>query len=908
MSSGFSRIPPHSLEAEESIVGGILLDNEAFDKVADVITPDDFYVERNGRIFGAMRSLSEEGLPMDAVTLADRLKQRDELPKVGGLAYIIELTEKVPTAANIEQYARIVSEKATVRRMIRVSTEIVEKAYSGGIETRAFVDDAERAIYEISEDSVRSGPRKIDALVVDSVARIETLIKNHSSVTGVATGFDDLDKLTAGFQPSDLIIVAGRPSMGKTAFCLNIAENAALDFGFGVAVFSLEMSSDQLVMRMLCSQARLDLSRVRTGNLRDRDFKNLALTAGRLGTAPIYIDDTPALSVIELRARARRLKRDPEANLGLIIVDYLQLMRGHGEDNREQEISNISRSLKALAKELHVPVIALSQLNRAVEARADKKPMLSDLRECVPGDTPVVLGDGRRVMIRDLVGKKPRVISVTPDGSLVCADSDKVWKVGKRAVQRIELASGRTIRATRDHRLLGATGWQRVRDLRPGGYLALGRRLPEPENARSWSPDALKFLARLSGAGRVHAVSKTGALEIRFALRSAEEAADVAAFARSELDGRVRNAPGKSGSELCTVRSEVLSSWFDDLGITRSEDGHIGIPERLFRLKTADVARFVRHFCAVSGGIRVSEGAAGTRSAVRFIVPMRETAEALSAALLRLGIVAHMRRVGLADGSFEHHVLVHGGRAIEQYAQSVGAVASQRRALAHARQVAAVHAATEELEAVPAALLAAGEEKLRAHGLTEGMAERVRGTGRGRRTLHGASRSTVRQVADRLDDNVMRSWCASDLYWDRIVAVVPDGTEDVYDLTVPGPESWLADGIVSHNSGAIEQDADVIAFIYRDEFYNHDSPLQGIAEIVVGKQRNGPTGTIKLRFDREYARFQNLTSREDPDSDYYGPQGGTGGGPDDGGSGGYGENGDLGEPGGGQGSRDDIPL
>jgi replicative DNA helicase len=868
MSNGFSRIPPHSLEAEESIVGGILLDNEAFDRVADVVTPDDFYVERNGRIYGAMRSLSEQGLPMDTVTLADRLKQRDELPKVGGLAYLIELTEKVPTAANIEQYARIVAEKATVRRMIRVSTEIVEKAYAGGVEMRSFVDDAEKAIYEISEDSVRSGPRRIDALVVDSVAKIETLIKNRSSVTGIATGFDDLDNLTAGFQPSDLIIVAGRPSMGKTAFCLNIAENAALDYGAGVAVFSLEMSSEQLVMRMLCSQAMLDLSRVRIGNLRDKDFKALALTAGRLGTAPIYIDDTPALSVIELRARARRLKRDPDANIGLIIVDYLQLMRGNGEDNREQEISNISRSLKALAKELNVPVVALSQLNRAVESRADKKPMLSDLRECVPGDTPVVLSDGRRMMIRDLVGKAPRVVSVTAGGSLVRAETEKVWKVGKRAITRIELASGRTIRATRDHRLLGATGWQRVRDLRPGGYLALSRRLPEPENARSWSPESLKFLARLAGAGRVHSISKTGALEIRFALRSVDDAAEVAAFARSELDGRVRNASGKSGSRLCTIRSEVLASWFEDLGINHYVGGHIGLPRRLFRLKTTDVARFVRYFCAVCGSIRVSEGASGPLSSVRFVVPVRSTAEALSAAFLRLGIVAHMRRVGRTDGSFEHHVLVRGGRAIEQYARSVGAVASQRRALALARQAAAVHAATEELEAVPAALLAAGEEQLRAHGITESIAEGVGATGG--RTRHGASRSSVRQVAERFDDNVMRSWCASDLHWDRIVAVEPDGNEDVYDLTVPGPESWLADGIVSHNSGAIEQDADVIAFIYRDEFYNHDSPLQGIAEIVVGKQRNGPTGTIKLRFDREYARFQNLSSRDDPDSDYYG--------------------------------------
>ncbi|MBI5503588.1 MAG: replicative DNA helicase [Deltaproteobacteria bacterium] len=379
--AAFTRIPPHSIEAEESVIGGILIDTEAFDKIADIVTAGDFYVERHARIFAAMIQLTEQARPIDAITVTDRLKQSGELQRVGGSAYLIEIAEKVVSAANIEHYARIIHDKSMLRRLIRTSSDILAGAYESRGSTREFLDRAETAIFELSAESTHTALKRIDTLISGTVARIEQLFEKKQEVTGVPTGFYDLDRMTAGFQPSDLIIVAGRPSMGKTAFSLNIAEYAACECNIGVAVFSMEMSTDQVVMRMLCSQAEIDNSRVRTGHLRDRDIKKLALTAGKLGSAPIYIDDAAAQTVIELRAKARRLRHDPQANLGLIIVDYLQLMRGVGEDSREQEISAISRSLKALAKELGVPIIALSQLNRQVELRSDKRPGMADLRE-----------------------------------------------------------------------------------------------------------------------------------------------------------------------------------------------------------------------------------------------------------------------------------------------------------------------------------------------------------------------------------------------------------------------------------------------------------------------------------------------------------------------------------------------
>lgn len=375
------KLPPQSIEAEEAVLGGVLLDNTAIDRALDLVSPEEFYRESHRRIMRAMVELNQRGEPVDLITLTDVLKARSELADIGGAAYLAELVDKVPTAANTAYYARIVRQKAILRSLIQTATEIAMAGYESGADVDQFLDEAEHKIFAISERKVRPTFFRIRDIMVDSMKAIEQLYERKELVTGVPSGFIDLDRMTAGLQPSDLIIVAGRPSMGKTAFALNIAEYAAVQSKIGVAIFSLEMSKEQLVLRLLCSQARVDQSRVRAGLAAEQDFPRLALAASRLADSPIYIDDTPALSVLELRAKARRLKRDRDANLGLIVVDYLQLMRGHDSDSREQEISSISRALKALAKELNVPVVALSQLNRQVETRADKRPVMADLRE-----------------------------------------------------------------------------------------------------------------------------------------------------------------------------------------------------------------------------------------------------------------------------------------------------------------------------------------------------------------------------------------------------------------------------------------------------------------------------------------------------------------------------------------------
>ncbi|MFQ5900050.1 MAG: replicative DNA helicase [Thermodesulfobacteriota bacterium] len=390
----FHKLPPQSIEAEQSVLGGILLSDGAIDKVLEILNEEDFYRDSHRKVFKGMVSLSDKSDPIDIITLTETLKKQKLLEDVGGASFISALADSVPTAANITHYARIVKEKFILRKVIEAATEIVTSSYDTVKNSDEFLDYAERLIFEIAEKRVNPSFSSMRELVTVSFKALEKLYENKELVTGVPTGFIEFDRMTSGLQPSELIIIAGRPSMGKTAFCVNMAQYASYKANkpVPVAIFSLEMSKEQLVQRMLCAEARIDSQKLRGGFLSESDWPKLTNAAGALSEAPIFIDDTPAISVLEMRAKARRLKADK--GLGLVIVDYLQLMRGKSNaDNREQEISDISRSLKALAKELAVPVIALSQLSRRTEQRTGNKPQLSDLRESgsIEQDADVVI-------------------------------------------------------------------------------------------------------------------------------------------------------------------------------------------------------------------------------------------------------------------------------------------------------------------------------------------------------------------------------------------------------------------------------------------------------------------------------------------------------------------------------------
>lgn len=405
------RLPPHSIEAEQSVLGGLMLDNETWDAISEIVTEEDFYRRDHRLIFRSLSTLAEQGSPLDVVTVSEWLEKRDDLDGAGGLAYLGTLAKNTPSAANIRAYAEIVRERSILRQLIRVSTEIGNSAFTTeGRDSGEILDDAERRVFEIAEQGSRGRQsfQSISSLLPRIVDRIDKMHELGTHITGVSTGFADLDDKTSGLQEADLIIVAGRPSMGKTSFAMNIAENVAMAAKKAVAIFSMEMPADQLVLRILSSLGRVDQSKVRTGNLSDDDWPRLTSTMNLLSEVPLFIDDTPALTPTDLRSRARRLKRDHD--LGLIVIDYLQLMQVKGsKENRTTEISEISRSLKALAKELNVPIMALSQLNRSLEQRTDKRPVMSDLREsgAIEQDADLIL-----FIYRDEVYNKDRTDNV----------------------------------------------------------------------------------------------------------------------------------------------------------------------------------------------------------------------------------------------------------------------------------------------------------------------------------------------------------------------------------------------------------------------------------------------------------------------------------------------------------------
>jgi replicative DNA helicase len=383
---------PHNAEAERTVLGAVLVDNQAFNSAAEVLTREDFYREGHRRIFDAMAALAERSAPIDSVTLADELQREQALEAVGGIGYLAGLADGLPRITNVEQWSRIIKEKALLRRLIHAGNRIVQESFEAEDETSAILDRAEKAIFEIAERRMRQGLVGIREIVKESFRTIDQLSQSKELVTGLPTGFVDIDEMTSGLQKGDLVIVAARPAMGKTSFCLNLAQHATLRAGETVAIFSLEMSKEQLVLRLLCSDARIDSHKLRTGNLQEKDWARLAKAYAELSASRMFIDDSATLTPLEMRAKCRRLKA--EHGLGLVVVDYLQLVSSSGRaENRQQEISAISRSMKGLAKELNVPLVALSQLSRAPEARTDRRPQLADLREsgAIEQDADVVM-------------------------------------------------------------------------------------------------------------------------------------------------------------------------------------------------------------------------------------------------------------------------------------------------------------------------------------------------------------------------------------------------------------------------------------------------------------------------------------------------------------------------------------
>ncbi|HTX03014.1 MAG TPA: replicative DNA helicase [Candidatus Acidoferrales bacterium] len=617
------RIPPQNLEAEMALLGSILVDREMMATVAEIIEPADFYAAMHETIYTALLGLYERGEPLDKITLSEELKRRGQLEKIGGLSYLTSLMDTVPTAASAEYYANIVREKSSLRGLIHAGTQITRIGFEGEEDVEGSLDRSEQIVYEVGRRQMHGKFTPVSQMLKPVFDNLDQLFSQRGDRTGITSGFRDVDEHTAGFQPGNLIILAARPGMGKTSLALTMAAEAARVDQKPVAFFSLEMTNEELVQRMLASAARLDSQKLKRGNIHDNEWTMLSEAMSQLSNMPIYLDDSASVSVTEIRSRARRLKASSNG-LGIIFIDYLQLVRpgqlSKGA-NRNDEISEICRTLKATAKDLEVPIVALAQLNRAVEARQDKRPMLSDLRDCLSGGSLITNADtGARIPIKDVVSKRMRfnVWAIDDHLQMVKRPITDAWEVGVKPVFKVTTASGRTIRCTDGHRFRMVSGWKKL-------------------------------------------------------------------------------------SELAVDSQIAVPHW-----------------ERFFKKK------------------------------------------------LRL---CHSDDLGWREQ----------GKAM--------------------------------------------------------------------------SRETAGMLAVKLRDDDLEDLAYSDVLWDKIASIEPDGIEPTYDITVDDLHNFCVDDFVTHNSGAIEQEADIVAFIYRDEYYNKETAGPGVTELILAKHRNGRTGTVKMMFQPEFTKF-----------------------------------------------------
>ncbi|ADD29337.1 replicative DNA helicase [Meiothermus ruber] len=870
------RVPPHNLDAEASVLGSVLLDSEVLDRLEGLLAADAFYKEAHRKIWEAMVALRARRDPVDLVTLSEELRQNGELENVGGLSYLVGLSEQTPTAAYADYYGRIVAEKWTLRKLIAAAGEAMKMAYDEEGSLEDILDTAGRKVLEVSTQGARSEFQSMKELVHETFEHIQMLYENKGQVDGVKSGFRELDSMIGGLTSGSLNIIAARPSMGKTSFALTIAQNVALrGEGAAVAIFSLEMPAVQLVTRMLCSEARIDMNRLRQGQLTDRDFSRLVDVAGRISEAAILIDDTSDLTLMELRARARRLHA--QHRLGLIVIDYLQLMSGpgggkNGGENRQQEIAQISRGLKGLARELDVPVIALSQLSRAVESRPNKRPMLSDLREsgCLTGDSLVQMADGSRQPIRGLVGKSGFAVLALDEATqkLVPARVSRAFSTGVKPVFTLTTRLGRSIRATANHKFLTARGWKRLDELTVGDYLALPRRLASPQQ-QSLGDEELALLGHLIGDG-----CTLPRHSLQYTTRDPDLAQTVVDLARvvfgESIAPKIKSERGwlqvylSAAHRLGWGKRNPVAVWLEGLGVWGLRSHEKRIPRQVFAQPAPAVARFLRHLWSTDGCVALRQGKA-PYPAVYYASSSEGLAQDVQTLLLYLGINARLKRVPQkGKGRDQFHVVLSGQSDLLRFVREVGAVGrSKQSALAVVEAYLTGRQENTNRDVIPLELwLQPARASLAVIGMSHRELHRALGMAYSGATLFGQnlSRERTRRMAGALGSEALERLADSDIYWDTVRSIEAAGQEEVFDLTVPGPHNFIANNIIVHNS--IEQDADLVMFIYRDEYYNPHSEKAGIAEIIVGKQRNGPTGTVELQFHAQHVRFNDLAKDE----------------------------------------------
>ena len=724
---------PSNVEAERLILGSILLNDSRFIEIAGAIDPEDFSLEKHRRIYARMVQLHERGEKIDRITVANELQKFNELASVDGLSYLVSLDDGLPNIANLESYVKIVREKSTLRRIVLAAQHLMNRALVAEEHPDDILGDAEKTLLSLGEARGEKGLMSPLEVIQNYQGGLNAFLDPSKRIKGISTGFTKLDEMTGGLHSGELIILAARPSMGKTAFALNIAWHVATRLFRPVAVFSLEMSQESLLTRMLCAAARVDSHRFRTGYLNEKERQLLRAAANQMVEAPLFIDDTAGANLMDMHAKLRRLHQSGQ-KLGLVVVDYLQLMSSKGRvENRNQEVSQISRGLKLLSKELDCPFLVLSQLSRATETRqGDHRPQLSDLREsgCLTGDTLIPIPcSGKRVPIRELAGTSGFHVWALNEQTMKLerAPVSRAFATGTKPVFELRTRRGRTIRATANHPFRAYNGWKRLDELAPGERIALPR------------------LVLGGGSGKM------------------------------------------SFAELTRLGSLVAG-------------GRTRIPEDVFQQSAEAIAIFIRHLWSAGGRVSFRKANHGGAPLAYYATSSAQLAADLQSLLLRLQLNATVKLPTQgAKGPGRYRVILSGAAQMRKFAERVAAADS---------------------------------------GTTEAM-DRLNEWLAG----NPANRDAVPPRV-------------SHIYWDSVESIGACGEEEVYDLTVPGHHNFVAADFIVHNS--IEQDADLVGFIFREEVYKRDrEDLHGVAELILSKQRNGPIGTVPLVFLHAQTRFEN---------------------------------------------------
>ena len=886
------RLQPHDIGAEESVIGSILIDGESIARVTSILRPTDFYSQRNRKCYDACLALYERNGAIDQVSVAHEISiEEGALEQIGGAEYLARLVSNVPTSIHIEHYANIVHGASVLRHVIRAGGEIADLGYEGGPEVGEVLDKAEEVVFGIRSGRNAKGFTHIRDYLDNYMEETGALHDpSRISLAPVVTGFPSLDELLGGgLQRSDLIILAARPSLGKSALALNMARNAAQG-GFSAGLFSLEMSGEQIASRLLASEAEVDSHRLRMNLISDVEEVRVLDAVGLLSDLQIFVDDTPFQSVMELRSKSRRLQQ--ESGLDLLIVDYLQLIDVGRNDNRAVALGEVSRSLKALARELDIPVMACSQLSRAVEQRPNHRPLLSDLREsgCLTGETLISLADsGARIPIRDLSGKSNFAVWSLNQHTCKIERSivSNAFRVGVKPVFKIDTQLGRSIRATGNHKFLTIDGWKRLDELQTDERIAAPRLIPT-QQCQDMTDSELALLGHLIGDGCTlprHA--------IQYTTREHDLATTVADLAKHVFDDAIEpriNAERQWFQVyLASTRHHThgvrnaIAEWLDALGIFGLRSHEKRVPGRVFKQGAGGIAQFLRHLWATDGCIRL-RGGKTTYPAIYYASSSEQLGRDVQSLLIRLEINARLARIAQGDkGRDQFHVIVSGKSDIMKFVSRIGSVGRYKTdALKSIRAFISRKLANTNRDVIPVAvwqslvkpaMLHAGITHRRLYGELEmayaGM------------TLfkHNLSRARASRVADIVSSKPLRALSESDVYWDKIASIEPDGVEEVFDLTVPGPHNFVANEIIAHNS--IEQDADVVAFIHREDQYTTreewerkfptDQYPENIAEVIVSKHRNGPVGTVPLYFRNDRVRFETLTEVSQARSMEYAP-------------------------------------